>query len=570
MVLYMRFMKLCRNVILFSVLYFVFIIGAVCAEEYAFNEPKLENGMLVLSGKALPDDRITVKVTRKGAPGGDIAKVYYADELLADESGVFCVQFYLLPLIEAEDLTGEYSVFLKATNKAVVSKSFSYVDYTAVLKKIKDADTALELMEIFDNNSEPNGALASLGIDVVKYSLLTDDEKLAVFGNVLYNKPEEIEKFNEKFHTYLGLALINKKEKEHIKAGFDLINPVYDGKLFSDADEKTVEYIVSMFVNKSNISDKTALDLLYEETLLIYQANNATIGQLMTLMANKNVILSSATEKSRYLSANNERKTEIAVALVNMLDINNVTTYKEFGNLLDIAVKDVLKNVYIPSGGGGGSGGGASSSKGGNSLMPVNPTADENTNKPSSGIYADVPVSHWAYEATNYLSEKNILSGYGDGKFLPSQSITRQEFIKVVVTAFDLTQTDIEPEFADVDKNDWAYSYIKIAFASGIITGTGDNYFGKEENITRQDMAVIIDRVINIKGIITDEIKEYKKFTDENNMAEYAYSAVKKLYCTGFIAGYDDGSFKPRGVTSRSEAAQLIYNVLKSIPGGLR
>ena len=76
--------------------------------------------------------------------------------------------------------------------------------------------------------------------------------------------------------------------------------------------------------------------------------------------------------------------------------------------------------------------------------------------------------------------------------------------------------------------------------------------------------------MINIKCFITDELKEYKKFTVEYNMAEYAYSAVKKLYCTGFIAGYVDGSFKPRGVTSRSEAAQLIYNVLKSIPGGLR
>ena len=159
----------------------------------------------------------------------------------------------------------------------------------------------------------------------------------------------------------------------------------------------------------------------------------------------------------------------------------------------------------------------------------------------------------WANGYVEDLYAKGVVSGDGDGKFRPNNNITRAEFVKMVVSAFGYTMSGTEKEFSDSNKSNWYYPYIVTAYNNGIVTGKSEDYFGANENITRQDMAVILHRVMKLtseKGEIT--------FVDKADVAEYAADAVRTLSAKGILNGFEDGTFGAKKFASRAEAAALI------------
>ena len=109
-------------------------------------------------------------------------------------------------------------------------------------------------------------------------------------------------------------------------------------------------------------------------------------------------------------------------------------------------------------------------------------------------------------------------------------------------------------EFSDAN-GDWYTPYIAAAAQNGLVTGREDGTFGVGDNITRQDMAVIIFRAL---GSNASEIHE---FTDSADISGYAVEAVSALYNMGIISGYTDGSFGPKDNATRAEAAKMLYGV---------
>lgn len=103
-------------------------------------------------------------------------------------------------------------------------------------------------------------------------------------------------------------------------------------------------------------------------------------------------------------------------------------------------------------------------------------------------------------------------------------------------------------------------SYIKTAYALGIVNGVSENSFGIGAYISRQDMAVMITRAKNIE--LADNTPD-NTFTDADTIAEYARTSVDYLQNAGVINGYDDGSFRPSGNVTRAETAKVLYGLLK-------
>ena len=155
-----------------------------------------------------------------------------------------------------------------------------------------------------------------------------------------------------------------------------------------------------------------------------------------------------------------------------------------------------------------------------------------------------------------------MLNGYDDGDFRPNNNITREEFVKIIVSAFGFDGEQSGCDFGDMPDRHWAYEYICTAKARGLINGISGSMFGTGQNITRQDMAVIIYNALNAVGISSDK-PDSDIFSDESTVAEYAKAAVHSLKAADIISGYDDGSFRPENNATRAEAAQMIYNVLK-------
>lgn len=213
----------------------------------------------------------------------------------------------------------------------------------------------------------------------------------------------------------------------------------------------------------------------------------------------------------------------------------------------------------------GGASGGSSSSRGPSAGSPI---ISAGINKPETSLpsLSDI-VGHWAEDSIAELVEKGIVSGSGDGKFYPENNITRAEFSKMLVDTMEIdTNTGAQQQFTDVDNSAWYYGYVMALYKQGIMSGYEDGTFCPDNSITRQEMAAVIYRVLQSRGIPMDDEAE---FTDISEVSEYARTAVVKLGGAKILSGFD-GYFRPADSLTRAEAAVVMlktYNILEGIIG---
>ena len=175
--------------------------------------------------------------------------------------------------------------------------------------------------------------------------------------------------------------------------------------------------------------------------------------------------------------------------------------------------------------GGGGSRG--SGGRGGISAGGVVSNSTNTVKEIPKNIFADISDDFWGRDAIVYLTERSILNGKSATQFFPNDYVTREEFTKMIVTAFCDTKVAGEIAFSDVDKNAWYYDYIAIASGEKLITGYDDLTFGISKNITRQDMAVIIDRALTKKAIVI-ELQKKEDFSERFSLKEDTRLIEKK------------------------------------------
>ena len=161
---------------------------------------------------------------------------------------------------------------------------------------------------------------------------------------------------------------------------------------------------------------------------------------------------------------------------------------------------------------------------------------------------------HWAEDYIDYLVGIGAISGYPDGTFRPDAPITRAEFAKVIVDAFELKGSG---KVFDDTADHWAKNYVAIAAANGIVLGYNENEFGPDDLITREQMAIIIVKAAGLK-----EQTGVLDFIDEGNVSSWAYNWVVSAVDNNLMSGYEDNSFKPLNNATRAEAATVIYNIL--------
>lgn len=177
-----------------------------------------------------------------------------------------------------------------------------------------------------------------------------------------------------------------------------------------------------------------------------------------------------------------------------------------------------------------------------------------------STSFKDV-TQDWAKDAISALGARGIVKGVGDGEFNPNGQVTRAEFITMLMNMFELSDERATTSFSDVKQGEWYHGNIATAQKLGIVNGKPNGRFGVHENITREDMAVMVYKAIQIKQLALAS-GEATAFKDEANIASYAKQAVKTIQGAGIINGVGNDEFAPKKNASRAEAAVMIYNLL--------
>lgn len=217
--------------------------------------------------------------------------------------------------------------------------------------------------------------------------------------------------------------------------------------------------------------------------------------------------------------------------------------------------------------GGGGGGGGSSMGVAWNPVESVDATNNASSDvKPDTTVtkkpkFTDLSVVPWAEKDILNLADKGILNGISEDHFGPMLHIKREEFTAVLVRMLGISDVELLniPEFEDVVSDAWYADAIAAAYNAKITEGLSDRIFGIGYELTREDMAVMIARVLGIDTSVytIDDIW----FEDRQDISDYAVSSVAALIGKGILKGNEAGRFMPKAPATRAECAVVIAGI---------
>jgi len=181
--------------------------------------------------------------------------------------------------------------------------------------------------------------------------------------------------------------------------------------------------------------------------------------------------------------------------------------------------------------------------------------------KESNITFADLNQAAWSKDTVEYLASKGIAIAKAGNNFEPNAKITRAEFLDMLMRIAQLNGDVQKMPFTDVSSNDWYADSVAAAYENGIVSGTSATTFSPDASITRQDMAVMISKVMKADGYTSADLTELARFNDGNSVATYAKEAVAMVSRETVVNGTPEGNFNPKDNTTRAEAAAMIYNL---------
>ncbi|OAB28418.1 hypothetical protein PMSD_22040 [Paenibacillus macquariensis subsp. defensor] len=195
-----------------------------------------------------------------------------------------------------------------------------------------------------------------------------------------------------------------------------------------------------------------------------------------------------------------------------------------------------------------------------NKPVPSTPTPSTPVPSTPTKLFTDIPAGYWAATAIQDLISRQILKGTSEGSFEPGRSVTRAEFTAMLVRALNLTEIS-SARFTDVKTGNWYAEAVSMAVKAGIVQGKSTTVFGANMQITREEMVTMLMRAYEYMNGKASVIRS-NTFTDGSQISPWAVDSVKEAVALNLIKGTDTGAFKPRGISTRAEAAQVVYNLL--------
>lgn len=180
--------------------------------------------------------------------------------------------------------------------------------------------------------------------------------------------------------------------------------------------------------------------------------------------------------------------------------------------------------------------------------------------KPEGFTDAD---GHWGEDYIQFASSHGIINGIAAGRYDPDRAVTRAEFAKMLAS---LANADLgryrKSRFTDVPDGAWYMAYVEWAAEMGIVKGIGSNMFAPGEEISREQMAVMIDNFVKVYGYALPAVNDANEFSDQAEISSWSADAVTMMAKAGIITGKPGNIFAPHANASRAEAAAVITRLI--------
>ncbi len=177
--------------------------------------------------------------------------------------------------------------------------------------------------------------------------------------------------------------------------------------------------------------------------------------------------------------------------------------------------------------------------------------------------FKDLDKNHWAKESVEIMASKGIISGRNEKCFDPDAPITRAEFAALITKMLRYnSQSKKVLNFEDVKSNAWYYSVVQAAYEKWLMKGISDTQFNPEEKISRQEIAVVLNNILEKKGL-SEKVDHsvLDKFADQKQIAPWAQDSVALLVQKNLIKGMQEDIFAPCQYATRAQTAVLLEKI---------
>ncbi len=189
----------------------------------------------------------------------------------------------------------------------------------------------------------------------------------------------------------------------------------------------------------------------------------------------------------------------------------------------------------------------------------VEQPCDGGADCPSHGFTDLGTEGTWYHEAVDYVLRNGLMSGYGDGTFGPDDNLSRAMLAQILHNIEGRPVVNYLMQFTDVPGSEWYTEAVRWAASTGIITGYGDNLFGPDDNITREQLAVMLWRYAGTPAATNKELH----FKDVDEAGDFALDTLRWAVENGILTGYGDGQLKPTGLATRTEVATMLMRYME-------
>ena len=166
--------------------------------------------------------------------------------------------------------------------------------------------------------------------------------------------------------------------------------------------------------------------------------------------------------------------------------------------------------------------------------------------------FNDVSEEAWYFECVNFAAENGLMDGVGGNNFEPGGHMTRAMMATVLYRIAGTPDMTGEQAYSDVAKGSWYETGVIWASQTGVMTGYGDNVFGPNDILTREQLATVLWRYAGSPEATETE------FSDSEEISSWAVAAAAWAQENGIMEGRPGGIFDPEANTTRAEAAAVL------------
>lgn len=177
--------------------------------------------------------------------------------------------------------------------------------------------------------------------------------------------------------------------------------------------------------------------------------------------------------------------------------------------------------------------------------------------------FTDVKSGNWFYDAVKYAYEQGLMTGTSATTFAPNGTMNRAMIVTVLYRLEKSPAVTGASKFTDVPAGQWYSDAVAWAAANKIVNGYDETTFGPMNAVTREQMAAILFRYEQVKGLENVTLEEnLNRFPDQNKISAYAIPALQWAVGQKIINGNADGTLDPTGTATRAQVAQIFTNLL--------